>query len=137
MTLRWRWRGIGGVVHTHSPYATAWATAGRAIPCALTAMADTFGGDIPCAPYSDNAGTNIVDSILRHRSRGPAILLERHGVFTFAATPDAALKAAVMAEAAAHIVHLSAAIAPVTAMPPAEIEKWWHRYQTEYGQKNQ
>ncbi len=44
--------GVGGVVHTHSAYATAWAACGMPIPCVLTAMADEFGGDIPVGPFA-------------------------------------------------------------------------------------
>ena len=66
---------LGGVIHTHSNYATAWAAVGQAIPCALTAIADEFGAEIPCAPYVDNQGDNIVRAIMKHRGRGPAVLL--------------------------------------------------------------
>jgi L-ribulose-5-phosphate 4-epimerase len=125
---------IGGVVHTHSTYATAWAAANRAIPCALTAMADIFGGDIPCVPYCDNTGDNIVRAILAHRSRGPAVLLERHGVFAFGATVSAALKAAAMTEVAAQTLAVAESLGGVSPMPIAEIEKWWTRYHTSYGQ---
>ncbi len=72
---------IGGVVHTHSIHATAFALVERPIPCVMTSMADEFGGDIPCAPYTDNADTNIVEAILAHRTRAPAILLGRHGTW--------------------------------------------------------
>jgi L-ribulose-5-phosphate 4-epimerase len=125
---------LGGVVHTHSNFATAWATAGLGIPCALTAIADEFGDDIPCAPYLDNEDDHIAEGILRHRNRGPAILLARHGVFTFDATPQKAFKAAVMVEDAAKTLWLAQAFGPVTPLPTAEIEKWWARYHRTYGQ---
>jgi len=125
---------LGGIVHTHSSFATAWATAGQAIPCALTAIADEFGGEVPCAPYADNEGDHIAEAILRHRGRGPAILLARHGVFAFEATPARALKAAVMVEDVARTVWLARAFGPLPSMPPEEIEKWWRRYHSSYGQ---
>jgi L-ribulose-5-phosphate 4-epimerase len=125
---------LGGIVHTHSSFATAWATAGQAIPCALTAIADEFGGEIPCAPYADNEGDHIAEAILRHRGRGPAILLARHGVFAFEATPARALKAAVMVEDVARTLWLARAFGPLPSMPPEEIEKWWRRYHSSYGQ---
>jgi L-ribulose-5-phosphate 4-epimerase len=125
---------LGGVIHTHSPYATAWAVAGLAIPCALTAMADEFGAEIPCAPYLDNEGENIANGILTHRNRGPAILLANHGVFAFDRTPTRALKAAVMVEDAAKTLWLARQLRPVESLPAAEIEKWWDRYHTRYGQ---
>jgi L-ribulose-5-phosphate 4-epimerase len=125
---------LGGVVHTHSSYATAWAAAGLSIPCVLTAMADEFGGEIPCAPYLDNEGSTIADGILRHRTRGPAILLAHHGLFAFDSTPSRALKAAVMAEDAARTLWRARQLAPLDPLPAAEIEKWWTRYHTGYGQ---
>jgi L-ribulose-5-phosphate 4-epimerase len=126
---------IGGVVHTHSNFATAWAAAGQAIPCALTAMADEFGAEIPCAPYLDNEGDHIAQGILRHRNRGPAILLARHGVFTFAATPRKAFKAAVMVEDVAKTLWLARSFGAQSPMDAAEVEKWWSRYHERYGQE--
>ena len=126
---------LGGIIHTHSNHATAWAAAGMAIPCALTAMADEFGAEIPCAPYVDNQGDHIADAIMAHRGRGPAILLGNHGVFTFDATPARALKAAVMVEDVAKTMWLARQLGPVEPLPPEEIEKWWERYHTTYGQK--
>lgn len=125
---------VGGVVHTHSNYATAFAAAGRPIPCALTAVADEFGGDIPCCPYVDNVGDHIGEAILAHRGRGPAILLGSHGVFTWGPTPEAALKAAIMVEDVAKTLWLAMHIGAVTPFPPEEIEKWWGRYHSTYGQ---
>jgi len=125
---------IGGVIHTHSNYATAWAATGRPIPCALTAMADEFGGEIPCAPYAPNVGDAIGDAILAHRTRAPGILLANHGVFTFDATPRRALKAAAMIEDAAKTMWLASRLGDVQVLPPDEIEAWWDRYHSTYGQ---
>jgi len=100
----------------------------------LTAIADEFGGEVPCAPYADNEGDHIAEAILRHRGRGPAILLARHGVFAFEATPARALKAAVMVEDVARTLWLARAFGPLPSMPPEEIEKWWRRYHSSYGQ---
>ena len=125
---------LGGVVHTHSNYATAWAAIGESIPCCLTAIADEFGGDIPCAPYLDNEGENIASGMLKHRGRGPAMLLSNHGVFAFAATPRKALKAAVMVEDVAKTAWLARQLGRLKRMEDSEIEKWWSRYHSMYGQ---
>src|SRR5690349_21932086 len=109
-------KDLGGVVHTHSNYATAWAATGEAIPCALTAIADEFGGDIPCAPYLDNEGDNIAKGMIEHRGRGPAVLLRGHGVFAFDASPRKALKAAIMVEDVAKTLWLARQLGPVTRM---------------------
>ena len=125
---------LGGVVHTHSNYATAWAATGRPIPCILTAMADAFGGEIPCAPYLDNVGANIAEGILRHRSRAPAILLANHGVFAFHKSARKSFEAAVMVEDIAKTVWLATQLGDVSALSTAEVAKWWERYHATYGQ---
>ncbi len=125
---------IGSVVHTHSSFATAWAAAGRPIPCALTAMADEFGGEVPCAPYADNEEDHIGEALLRHRTRAPAVLLANHGVFAFDTTPRRAVKAAAMVEDAAKTMWLATTLGAPAAIPPEEIEKWWERYHATYGQ---
>jgi L-ribulose-5-phosphate 4-epimerase len=125
---------IGGVIHTHSNYATAFAAVGRPIPLCLTAIADEFGAEIPCAPYVDNEGDHIGQAILQHRNRAPAILLGNHGVFAWGASPRAALKAAVMTEDVAKTVHLAMQIGSPAAIPPEEAEKWYDRYHQRYGQ---
>lgn len=125
---------LGGIVHTHSNYATAWAATGEPIPCALTAIADEFGGDIPCAPYLDNQGDSIAKGMVEHRGRGPAILLAGHGVFAFDQSPRRALKAAIMVEDVAKTMWLARQLGQVKRMPDDEIEKWWGRYHSTYGQ---
>src|ERR1022692_638146 len=102
---------VGGVVHTHSRYATAWAARGEAIPCVITAMADEFGGEIPVGPFAliggDQIGRAVVATLPGHRS--PAVLMARHGVFTIGPTAGTAVKAAVMCEDVAATVHLARA----------------------------
>jgi len=125
---------LGGIVHTHSNFATAWSITGEPIPCALTAIADEFGGDIPCCPYLDNEGETIANGIVKYRTRGPAILLQGHGAFAFDQTPRKALKAAIMLEDVAKTMWLARQLGTVTRMPDEEIDKWWNRYHTDYGQ---
>ncbi len=126
---------IGGIIHTHSNYATSFAMLGQAIPAYLTAMADEFGPEIPCAPYADNLGDHIGEAILRHMGSCPAVLLARHGAFTFGATPRAALKAAVMLEDVAKTVHLALLRGEAKPLPPEEVKKWYDRYHSTYGQE--
>jgi L-ribulose-5-phosphate 4-epimerase len=127
---------VGGIAHTHSPYATAWAARGEPIPCVLTAIADEFGGAIPVAPFApigtDEIGREIVAVLEGHRS--PAVLLRGHGVFTLGAGPRDALKAAVMCEDAARTVHLARVLGDVEPLEPAGIDALYHRYQNVYGQ---
>ncbi|CAM4272691.1 L-ribulose-5-phosphate 4-epimerase [Deinococcus marmoris] len=132
---------VGGIVHTHSPYATAWAATGHAIPCVLTAMADEFGGPVPCGSFAPIGGADIGQEVVRvlkgHRS--PAIILQSHGVFTIGKTPLAALKAAVMVEDVARTVFLACQLAAargveVQTLAPADIDRLHHRYTHVYGQ---
>jgi L-ribulose-5-phosphate 4-epimerase len=125
---------VNAVIHTHSNYATAFAAAGRPIPLCLTAIADEFGEAIPCAPYADNEGDHIGETILRCRGRAPAILLSNHGVFAWGATPQDALKAAVMVEDVAKTVFLAFQLGRPQEIPPQEAAKWYERYHSRYGQ---
>ncbi len=127
---------IGAVIHTHSNFATAFAAAGKSIPLCLTAIADEFGQEIPCAPYIDNEGDHIGEAIIKYRGRAPAILLGNHGVFAWGKDPQAALKAAVMVEDVAKTVHLAMQIGRPKEIPPQEAEKWYKRYHERYGQNN-
>jgi L-ribulose-5-phosphate 4-epimerase len=128
---------VGAVVHTHSRYATAWAARGEPVPCAITAMADEFGGEIPVAPLApiggEDIGRAVVTTLTGHRS--PAVLLRSHGVFTIGVTPAQAVKAAVMCEDVARTVHLARSLGEVTPLPQDTIDALYRRYQTEYGQR--
>lgn len=128
---------VGGVVHTHSTYACAWAARGEAVPCVLTAMADEFGAEIPVGPFAligdDSIGRGIVDTLKGHRS--PAVLMQNHGVFTIGKDAKAAVKAAVMCEDVARSVHISRQLGEPLPIAQADIDSLNHRYQNVYGQK--
>ncbi len=128
---------VGGVVHTHSPYATAWAARGEEIPCVLTAMGDEFGGPIPVGPFARIGGDDIGRAIVAtlEHSRSPAVLLRNHGVFTIGATAKAAVKAAVMCEDAARTVHLARTLGEVQPIAQEDVDALYDRYQNVYGQK--
>jgi L-ribulose-5-phosphate 4-epimerase len=127
---------VGGVVHTHSTYATAWAARGEPIPCVLTMMADEFGGEIPVGPFAligdDSIGRGIVETLRDHRS--PAVLMKNHGVFTIGTSARAAVKAAVMCEEVARTVHISRQLGDPLAIAPPDIDSLHARYQQGYGQ---
>lgn len=128
---------VGGVVHTHSTYACAWAARGEAVPCVLTAMADEFGAEIPVGPFAligdDSIGRGIVDTLTGHRS--PAVLMQNHGVFTIGKDARAAVKAAVMCEDVARSVHISRQLGEPLPIAQADIDSLNHRYQNVYGQR--
>ncbi len=128
---------VGGVAHTHSPYATAWAARGESIPCVLTAMADEFGGEIPVGPFAligdEEIGQGIVETLAGHRSR--AVLMRNHGVFTLGPGPHEALKAAVMCEDVARTVHLARMLGEPIQLARKDIDALYDRYQNIYGQR--
>ena len=128
---------VGGVVHTHSSYATAWAARGESIPCHLTAQADEFGGEIPIGPFAliggDDIGKGIVATLAGHRS--PAVLMRNHGVFTIGSDARAAVKAAVMCEDVARTAHLAHTLGQPVPMAQADIDALYDRYQNVYGQQ--
>jgi L-ribulose-5-phosphate 4-epimerase len=128
---------VGGVAHTHSPYATAWAARGEAIPCVLTAIADEFGGEIPIGPFAligdDEIGRCVVETLADHRS--PAVLMRSHGVFALGDRPRDAIKAAVMCEDAARTVHLARQLGEPIPLTREEIDVLHDRYQRAYGQR--
>ncbi len=126
--------GVYSIIHTHSNYATAFAACLQPIPLCLTAIADEFGGQIPCAPYVSNEGNLIGQAILKYRTQAPAILLGQHGVFAWGSTAAAALKAAVMVEDVAQTVWLAKQLGQPGELPAEEVQRWNDRYQHRYGQ---
>ncbi|WP_405219817.1 L-ribulose-5-phosphate 4-epimerase [Agrococcus sp. Ld7] len=127
---------VGGVVHTHSTYATAWAARAQPIPCVITAMADEFGGEIPVGPFAiigdDSIGRGIVATLTGHRSR--AVLMQNHGPFTIGSDARDAVKAAVMCEDVARTVHIARQLGDPVAIAPEAIDSLFDRYQHVYGQ---
>jgi len=127
---------VGGVVHTHSDYATAWAARREPIPCVLTMIADEFGGEIPIGPFAligdDSIGRGIVETLTNSRSR--AVLMANHGPFTIGSDARDAVKAAVMVEDVARTVHLSRQLGQPVPIAPSDIDRLFDRYQNVYGQ---
>ena len=127
-------RDVGGVVHTHSRYATAFAALGMPIPCVLTAVADEFGGPIPCAGFALIGGEQIGKAVIESIGQSRAVLLQNHGVFTIGPGPEAAVKAAVMTEEAAATVWMALQLGTPLQIPAADIAKLHERYSKVYGQ---
>ena len=141
---------IGGVVHTHSTYATAWAQAGIDIPNIGTTHADYFHDAIPCtdamtkdqmAEYEYNTGVVIVDKFKKDNINWvhtPAVLVKNHGPFSWGKNPDEAVYHAVVAEQVAKMAFVSFTVNPRTTMNPLLVEKHFsrkHGPNAYYGQK--
>jgi L-ribulose-5-phosphate 4-epimerase len=128
---------VGGVVHTHSTYATAWAARHEPIPCVLTMMADEFGGEIPVGPFAvigdDSIGRGIVDTLQGSRSR--AVLMANHGPFTIGSDAKDAVKAAVMCEEVARTVHVARQLGDPVPIAREQVDSLFDRYQNVYGQR--
>jgi L-ribulose-5-phosphate 4-epimerase len=127
---------VGGVVHTHSTYASAWAARAEPVPCVLTAMADEFGGDIPVGPFAiigdDSIGRGIVETLAD--SNSSAVLMRNHGVFTIGKDASAAVKSAVMCEDVARTVHIARQLGEPLPIDPDVIARLHDRYKNVYGQ---
>lgn len=114
---------LGGIVHTHSTHATAWAQAGRAIPALGTTHADYFAGDIPCTrgltvdevqgDYELETGRVIVETVGKHEPlHTPGIIVYQHGPFSWGRSPDEAVHNAVVLEEVAKMAWISCSINP-------------------------
>lgn len=125
---------VGGVVHTHSPYATAFAAAGQPIPVVLTAIADEFGGPIPVGDFALIGNEDIGKVVVASIGPSRAVLLKNHGVFTIGENALAATKAAVMVEDVAKTVWLARQLGQIDELAPADIAKLHDRYMNVYGQ---
>lgn len=123
---------IGGIVHTHSTWATSWAQAGRSIPCYGTTHADYFYGDIPCVrnltleeingEYEYNTGLAIVEALKDTDVMAiPAVLCKNHGPFTWGKTPEEAVHNAVVLEELAKMASNTELINPKVQRAPQSI----------------
>ena len=128
---------VGGVVHTHSTYATAFAALHRPIPCVLTMMGDEFGGEVPVGPFAiigdDSIGRGIVETL--RSSRSPAVLMANHGPFTVGKDAEAAVKAAAMVEEVARTVATAQMLGDPVPVAQEHIDALYQRYQNVYGQR--
>ena len=125
---------VGGIVHTHSTFATAFAAVGKPIPPYLTAICDEFGGPIPVGSFALIGGEQIGQEVVHSIGTSKAILMQNHGVFTIGKSARAALKSAVYVEDAARTMFYALQLGDVVEIPPEQVAKLHKRYTEEYGQ---
>ena len=127
---------VYGIVHTHSRYATAFATLGKDIPCITTAMADEFGGPIRCGGFAliggEETGQRVIEAL--QGSRSPGCIVQNHGVFAIGPTAEKAVKAAIMTEDNAAIAWAAMQIGTPRVIPQEDVDSLYNRYQNDYGQ---
>jgi L-ribulose-5-phosphate 4-epimerase len=129
---------VNGMVHTHSPYATAFAAVGRSLPVYLTSMADQFGGPVPLGAYVPPVGGEAIGAeILASIGESPAILMRNHGVFTIGPTAAHALQAATMLEENAKTIAIALTLGNPTEIPAEHVAQQRRFYLTDYGQKRE
>jgi L-ribulose-5-phosphate 4-epimerase len=126
---------VGGVVHTHSTFATAFAAVGKPIPACLTAICDEFGGPIPVGAFAPIGGEEIGAEVVRAIGQSPAILMQNHGVFAVGKDAAAAIKAAVMVEDAARTVFYAMRLGEPIPIADEMVRRLHERYMNKYGQK--
>ena len=130
---------VGGVTHTHSTYATAWAAIGEEVPCVLTMMADEFGGPVPIGPFAligdDSIGRGIVETL--SKSNSPAVLMQNHGPFTIGEDAEASVKAAAMVEEVSQTIWAARQMGDLIPIPQEKIDSLYYRYQNVYGQHSE
>jgi len=133
-------RSIGGVVHTHSPHATAWAQAQRPIPCLGTTHADYLRGPVPvtrhlsddeiAGDYERNTGMVIIERYGLgdvNAEEMPAVLIAGHGAFAWGRTPSAAVEMAIALEQLARIATYQVALGSLPEIPTALIDRHFSR----------
>lgn len=125
---------IHGIVHTHSPYATAFAAAGLPIPVLFSETAEEFGGEIPCSEFVLIGDEAIGEQVVNYCQKTHAVVLKKHGIFTIGSTARKALDLAILAENSAYIAWLGKALGANEQISAEEIQKLYYRQQNVYGQ---
>ena len=144
------WTHIGGIAHTHSTYATAWAQAGREIPALGTTHADYFHGPVPCTreltddevngDYELNTGTAIIERFVKIDPLAvPGVLVAGHAPFVWGRTPDEAAHNAVVLESVAKMAFMTVLLNSQCGVSSALLDRHYfrkHGAKATYGQKS-
>jgi len=144
-----KWKGVRGIVHTHSPWATAWAQAGLPIPAMGTTHADYFYGDIPCTrkltqqeveeAYEKETGSVIIETFASLDPLAiPGVLVNNHGPFAWGTSPENAVHNAVVLEEVAKMTYHSRILNSKNLIDQFLLDKHYlrkHGVNAYYGQK--
>lgn len=125
---------VNGIVHTHSRFAAVFAGLGKNIPVIITETAEEFGGEIPCSDFVLIGDSEIGKQVVKYGENCNAVLLKKHGVFTFAASARRAVDLAILVENSALIAWHALQMGNPEGFSPEEIEALYYRQQNIYGQ---
>jgi len=125
---------VNGIVHTHSRYAAVFAALGKSIPVVITETAEEFGGEIPCSEFVLIGDSEIGKQVVKYGENCNAVLLKKHGVFTFAASARRAVDLAILTENSAFIAWHTLQMGNPEGFSAEEIQALYYRQQNVYGQ---
>jgi L-fuculose-phosphate aldolase len=126
---------VGGIVHTHSVYASAHAAARAPIPALVEDMAQVVGGTVECADYALAGTQALADNVVRGLGSRSAVLLANHGVFGVGPSVPEALRVCQIVEKAAWIHVLARTLGTPAVLPPEDVERLRDGYLHAYGQR--
>jgi L-ribulose-5-phosphate 4-epimerase len=127
---------VNGIVHTHSPWATAWACCNQEIPCILAELAGLVGGPVRCAPYRPMGTNELAEVTAESLKNDDAILMAKHGALSVGANIDIALNNAIVVEEAAKIAIGAKIIGNISPLSDEVCKEARQSIIEKYGQKN-
>ncbi|GAA0731720.1 class II aldolase/adducin family protein [Clostridium oceanicum] len=128
-------KDVFGIVHTHSVYATAWASCNKSIPCVLAETAAVVGGTIKCAPFKPMGSVELAEVTIEELGNSDAVLMERHGVLAVGNNIDVALANAIIVEESAKVAYFAKNIGEISELPKDVCLKLRNDVMEKYGQK--
>ena len=134
LVLRSR-RDINCVMHTHSPYATAFGVVYQPVPMILAESALCLGGEVPIAPYRMSGTPEFAEQVLKTLGNGPAVIWGNHGAMVVGVNLPLTFSIAHALEDSAKVYAIAKQLGAPVALPPEEVEKLHDFWQKNYGQK--
>ena len=128
---------VGGIVHTHSVYATAHSVLRVALPPIVEDLAQAVGGPVECAEHARAGTKDLADAVVRGLGDRGAVLMASHGLVGVGRAVDDALRVCLVVEQGARIYSAARALGEPVSLPPGEVHTLHREYQASYGQRSQ